>query len=328
MVRTKRAVWRAFKRSGNENDYKAHRNFSNNLSVTLREARIAYEKQLADSTDTKRFYRHIRNKLSGPLSTLQLRDDYDKITDDCATVVNIFAYTFCKTFTLETDNTLPSAIITKPNVSLDSTEFPEDVICNKLKKLKLSKSPGPDAITASVLAHCAECLCLPLSLLMKQSFTSGILRFDWKTAIMRPIFKKGDKFNPCNYRPISLTSLIVKTMQSIIYEALIKFLLDQHLIPVEQHRLLPGKSTISNLLFCLSDWTRRYDSGVRVDVVYLDYSKAFDRVSKRRLFAKLENLGIVRDLLHWIGAFLSNRTFRVRVGDAISEHIPVLSGVP
>ena len=328
MVRTKRALWRAFKRSGNQNDYKAHRNFSNNLSVIIREARIAYEKQLADSTDTKRFYRHIRNKLSGPVSTLQLRDDDDKITDDCATVANIFADTFSKTFTLETDSTLPSAIIPKPNVSLDSIEFPEDVICSKLKKLKLSKSPGPDAITASVLAHCAECLSLPLSLLMKQSFTSGILPFDWKTAIVRPIFKKGDKFNPCNYRPISLTSLIVKTMESIIYETLIKFLLDQHLIPEEQHGFLPGKSTISNLLCCLSNWTRHYDSGVPVDVVYLDYSKAFDRVPKRRLLAKLENLGIAGNLLHWIGAFLSDRTFRVRVGDGLSEHRPVLSGVP
>ncbi|XP_063930367.1 uncharacterized protein LOC135142576 [Zophobas morio] len=290
MVRTKRALWRAFKRSGNQNDYKAHRNFSNNLSVIIREARIAYEKQLADSTDTKRFYRHIRNKHSGPVSTLQLRDDDDKITDDCATVANIFADTFSKTYTLETDNTLPSAIIPKPKVSLDSIEFPEDVICSKLKKLKPSKSPGPDAITASVLAHYAEC----------------ILLFDWKTAIVRPIFKKGDKFNLCNYRPISLTSLIVKNMESIIYETLIKFLLDQHLILEEQYTVFfPA-----------------------IDVVYLDYSKAFDRVPKRRLLAKLENLGIAGNLLHWSGAFLSDRRFRVRVGDGLSEHRPVLSGVP
>ncbi|XP_063924583.1 uncharacterized protein LOC135138534 [Zophobas morio] len=117
-------------------------------------------------------------------------------------------------------------------------------------------------------------------------------------------------------------------MESIIYETLIKFLLDQHLIPEEQHGFLPRKSTISNLLCCLSNWTRHYDSGVPVDVVYLDYSKTFDRVPKRRLLTKLENLGIVGNLLHWIAAFFSDRTFRVGVGDALSEHIPVLSDVP
>ncbi|KAJ3646959.1 hypothetical protein Zmor_024514 [Zophobas morio] len=223
---------------------------------------------------------------------------------------------------------MPS-ILGVPNAAvIDDVLFSSDAVRKKLDKLKVSKSPGPDLITAKLLTTCSSVLSYPLSILMSQSFNSSSLPADWRTATVRPIFKKGDKFDATNYRPISLTSLIVKVMESIIYDRVIKFFVDYQLIPFQQHGFLPGKSIQSNLLCCLSDWTKEIDAGNSIDVVYLDFSKAFDRVPKRRLLHKLQHLGLGGNLLKWIGSFLSERTFRVKVGDAYSRPFEVTSGVP
>src|SRR5699024_9386779 len=126
---------------------------------------------------------------------------------------------------------------------------------------------------------------------------TGELPLDWRTAIVKPIFKKGDKFDPDNYRPISLTSIVVKLLETIIYDGILCFLTDRHIIPPQQHGFLPGKSTTTNLLCCLADWSREFDAGNPVDVAYCDFAKAFDRVPKRRLLHKLNHFGIRGDLL-------------------------------
>jgi ribonuclease P/MRP protein subunit RPP40 len=113
-----------------------------------------------------------------------------------------------------------------------------------------------------------------------------------------------------------------------MYDQVIRFLSDHHLIPSEQHGFLPGKSVQSNLMCCMSEWTRSLDSERPFDVVYLDFSKAFDRVPKCRLLRKLSYLDIRGHLLRWIDSFLSDRTFRVRIGGALSRSVDVLSGVP
>ncbi|KAJ3664206.1 hypothetical protein Zmor_008394 [Zophobas morio] len=117
-------------------------------------------------------------------------------------------------------------------------------------------------------------------------------------------------------------------MESIIYDHLVKFLINHNLIPPDQHGFLPGKGVQSNLLCCLSDWTRNIDLGRPVDILYLDFSKAFDKVPKRRLLHKLQHLGIRGNLLGWIDSFLNDRTFRVKVGDGLCRSVDVVSGVP
>jgi hypothetical protein len=288
LIRKKRALWRTFRRTGAEADYKTHRAFSNKLSTTIKKARTRYEASIANSRDTKHFHKHIRTQLSGPVGTPQVRDTTGSVTDNSDVVADIFADVFSKVFTKESRDRIP-AVPGPPNSTfLSDIDFLETVVCEKIRKLRVSKSPGPDLITAKVLSNCAAELSVPLSVLMKQSFRSGVLPPDWRSAIVRPIFKKGDKFDAANYRPVSLTSLVVKAMESIIiYDQVVRFLLDCDLIPLQQHGFLPGKSIQSNLLSCLADWTREVDNGNSVDVLYLDFSKVFDRVPKRRLISKL-----------------------------------------
>ncbi|XP_063907436.1 uncharacterized protein LOC135125708 [Zophobas morio] len=144
---------------------------------------------------------------------------------------------------------------------------------------------------------------------MNESLESRVLPLDWRTATVKPIYKSGDKFDPANYRPISLTSLVVKIMEAIIYEKTLDFLQKHKIIPSQQHGFVPGKSVSSNLLCCLSDWSLEVNRGNSVDVAYLDFSKAFDRVPKRRLLFKLQHYGISGLLHRWIESFLTDQFY-------------------
>ena len=120
---------------------------------------------------------------------------------------------------------------------------------------------------------------------------------DWRTDIVRPIFKNGDKFDASNYKPISFTSIVVKVMESVIYDKMVQFLLDKLFNPIEANELLPGKSVQTNFLCYLYEWKKELDMENTIDVLYLDFSKAFDRVPRYRLLLKLRHLGIRGNLL-------------------------------
>jgi hypothetical protein len=328
MVKRKRALWKTFKRTGEQIDYVAHRAFSNKLSTIIKEERIRYELKIANSNNPKSFYKHVRTALGGPVKIPQVRNVDGNIVRDHTDCANIFAESFSKVFTRESVAGTPKLDFPRNTAAFTDIEFSEELVLEKLRGLDKTKSPGPDRITASVLKTCADVLCRPLSMLFGQSFDSGVLPSDWRTAIICPIFKKGDKFDPGNYRPVSLTSLVVKIMESIIYDTTIKFLVKHHVIPDNQHGFMPGKSITSNLLCCLSDWTKLLDLGRSLDVVYFDFAKAFDRVPRKLLLFKLQHIGIRGSLFYWLDAFLSDRTFKVKVGGVLSASEKVISGVP
>jgi hypothetical protein len=328
MVKRKRALWKTFKRTGEQIDYVAHRAFSNKLSTIIKEERIRYELKIANSNNPKSFYKHVRTALGGPVKIPQVRNVDGNIVRDHTDCANIFAESFSKVFTRESVAGTPKLDFPRNTAAFTDIEFSEELVLEKLRGLDKTKSPGPDRITASVLKTCADILCRPLSMLFGQSFDSGVLPSDWRTAIICPIFKKGDKFDPGNYRPVSLTSLVVKIMESIIYDTTIKFLVKHHVIPDNQHGFMPGKSITSNLLCCLSDWTKLLDLGRPLDVVYFDFAKAFDRVPRKLLLFKLQHIGIRGSLFYWLDAFLSDRTFKVKVGGVLSASEKVISGVP
>lgn len=121
---------------------------------------------------------------------------------------------------------------------------------------------------------------------------------------MTPIYKKDNKRTASNYRPISLTSLLCKTMEKIISKDLRNFLSREHVILDEQHGFIQGISTVTNLLSCVDMWTSNWDNRQPTDVIYLDYKTAFDRVPIIRLVSKLEHFGIHGNLHRWISIHL------------------------
>jgi hypothetical protein len=134
---------------------------------------------------------------------------------------------------------------------------------------------------------------------------SGTVPLDWRCANVTPIYKKGPRSDPGNYRPVSLTSVCCKIMESIIRDGLMEHLEKNKLIGSSQHGFLPGKSCSTNLLEFLEKVTREVDEGRPFDIVFLDFAKAFDKVPKNRLLEKLRAHGVRGGVLRWIRNWLT-----------------------
>ena len=145
-----------------------------------------------------------------------------------------------------------------------------DIVLNKLKNLKSSKSAGPDGLHPRVLREAAAQLCVPLTILFKRSLDEGLLPEDWKRANVIPIFKKGEISDPGNYRPISLTSAVCKVLESIIRESIIEHMTCNSLLSNAQHGLLPKRSCVSQFLTSIEYWTDEMQKGNPVDIIYVD----------------------------------------------------------
>jgi len=142
------------------------------------------------------------------------------------------------------------------------------------------------------------------------------------------VFKKGSPSDPSNYRPISLTCISCKLLESVIKESLLCHLLQHNIINKHQHGFLRRKSTATQLLECNLDWNIALNSRNSIDIIYLDYAKAFDSVVHQKLLAKLSCYGINGQLLTWIKSFLTGRTQYVIIAGSYSHTCCVISGVP
>ena len=196
-----------------------------------------------------------------------------------------------------------------------------------LLKTNPNKAVGPDGIHGKVLKNCAHCLSLPLSILFKLSYYTCSLPADWKITNVVPVHKKGSKSNVMNYRPISLTSLIVKTQERIIRDELM--LRCSNDIDSRQHGFLPRKSCCTQLIGYCDSLSLSLNENIRTDVIYFDFAKAFDSVNHDIILKKLQTqFGINGFLLGYIRNYLIGRSQTVVLGNHTSSTRPVTSGVP
>ncbi|XP_045492437.1 uncharacterized protein LOC123691896 [Colias croceus] len=162
----------------------------------------------------------------------------------------------------------------------------------------------------------------------KHSYDVGIAPASWKTAAVHPIPKKGDQSDPSNYRPIAITSLLSKAMESIINRQLLGYLEENQLISDHQYGFRHGRSACDLLVFLTHRWAAAIESKGEALAVSLDVAKAFDRVWHRALLSKLTSYGLPEKLRTWIASFLAARNIRVLVDGSCSELMPVNAGVP
>ena len=175
---------------------------------------------------------------------------------------------------------------------LDSFVITPGKVQEKLDKLNQNKSPGPDGWHPVLLKSIADLISLPLSILFQKSLDEGILPPQWLKACVTAIHKKGEKGLPGNYRPISITSILCKIMESLVRDQLVEHLVKNNLISKSQHGFVPLGNCITNLLTCLEGWTNILECNDSVDVIYTDFAKAFDSVPHQRLIKKLRSLGV------------------------------------
>ncbi|KAK4824935.1 LOW QUALITY PROTEIN: hypothetical protein QYF61_021555 [Mycteria americana] len=188
---------------------------------------------------------------------------------------------------------------------------------------------GLDGIYPRVLRELAEVLTKPLSILYQQPWLTGEVPVDWRLANARtPIYKKGRKEDPGNYRPVSLTSVLGKVIEQTILSAITGHVQDNQVIRPSQHGFRKGRSCLTNLISFYDKVTHLVDKGKAVDVVYLDFSKAFDTISHSILLEKLAAHGLDGRMLPWVKHWLDGQAQRVVVKGFKSSWRLVTSGVP
>jgi hypothetical protein len=259
-----------------------------------------------------------------------LRDSAGVLRMDGADMCRILNDSFHAVFTVEPPGEMPLF------TNRTSTQFdpnPEELydvptVMARLQALTPDKSPGPDGVHPRVLKECADELAAPLAAIFCRSHREGRAPQLFKQANIVPIFKKGCKVTASNYRPISLTSVPCKAMESIQHRAILAHLIDQQLLAPQQHGFLPKKSCATNLLEAYEIMCEAMDAGVPIDVIYTDFCKAFDTVPHKRLLHKLQAYGISGQLLAWIQDWLTDRVQRVVLGEHTAAWKSVLSGVP
>ena len=203
----------------------------------------------------------------------------------------------------------------------------EDVL-QLLDKLKSSKSPGPDGIHPRVLKELKYEIADLLLVICELSLKSSLIPEDWRIANVTPIFKKGSRGDPGNYRPVSLTSVPGKMVETIIKNKITQHVDSHGLMGDSQHGFRQGRSCLTNLLCFFEGVNNQVDKGESVDIVYLDFQKAFDKVPHQRLLAKLKSHGIGGSVLLWIRNWLKDRKQRVGLNGQFSQWRKVNSGVP
>ena len=207
-------------------------------------------------------------------------------------------------------------------------EVKKEAVLQKLQSLKADKSPGNDSIYPVVLREVAKDISGPLVRIFQCSLDTGVVPEDWKKANVTPIFKGGKKSLAENYRPVSLTSAVCKVLESLLRDNITEHLKKYKILKDTQHGFVKGRSCLTNLIEFLDEVTKYIDKGLPIDVIYLDFSKAFDRVPHHRLIKKINACGIGGNVSTWIENWLSERKQRVVVKGSASKWSNVSSGVP
>ena len=210
-----------------------------------------------------------------------------------------------------------------PSLSIDACG-----VLSQLGRLNPNKAHGPDELSPQLLKLAAEELAPALAIVFQQSYDMSSTPKDWNSAIVTPIYKKGLKSYPSTYRPISLTCICCKIMAYIMLSHIAKHIAKNNIIINDQHGSRNKLSTITQLINTTTDWANTLNNKGETDIIFLDFSKAFDKISHKFILFKLHYYGIRNHTLSWIGAFLSNRTQTTVVNSVHSSYVEVTSGVP
>jgi hypothetical protein len=283
---------------------------------------------LGASHNCKEFWKFINSRIS---SSAPLKFIFqNKVYEGAKNIAGAFSSCFKENF---------APIDSNPDLCppIKSKMFPimEDIVCvpeivqKLLSNIKSHASPGPDGIPAVVLKKCAPSLSWSLCCFFNYSLKKGEVPYMWKQARVIPVFKSGDRANIENYRPISVTSLVSKLLEKIIAFHILEHLRNNNLLNINQHGFIPKRSCISMLTHVLDEWafklaTHNYK---QIDIINLDWAKAFDTVPHKRLISKLWSYKIRNSSLSWIRSFLTGRTQVVVYRGEVSESVNVTSGV-
>ena len=318
---------RAFNAHRIANNDESYEHFKQVRKSTHKATKTAYKSYVASvcTESTKKFWSFIKSMKMDSTGISTLRNETGLEADN-KRKAEILNKQFKSVFTTE-DTSVPhepgNTIPPMPDIII----FPEGVE-KLLSNLDPTKATGPDDIGPRVLKIAAKELAPALSLIFQRSLDTSVLPESWLQANISPIHKKGDRSLAENYRPISLTSVCCKVLEHIVHSNIMNHFDNHSILTDKQHGFRSKHSTESQLILTVQDLAFSLENKKQVDLIIMDFSKAFDVVPHNRLLNKLKRYGIQSKTHSWISSFLKHRVQRVVVGGEHSTWADVLSGVP
>ena len=290
----------------------------------IQQQELRTEQQIIAANNLGTFYRFINKRISNRTGIgsilangVELTDDHDK--------ARAFNSHFTSAGSLDNNNTPVCPV--KTDNSLEFIEFNTTDVLSAINKLKSNLTCGPDGLPPLFFKQLRHCLVAPLTIIYTQLLSVAFVPDDWKRATVVPVHKKGSTKVITNYRPISVTCVTCKIFERVIADKIRHHLTFNNILHPAQHGFTRGRSTCTNLLESLNDWTLYFQDKHHVAIAYTGSRKTFDVVSHKKLFARLSSYGIRGVLLSWLQQFFCGRTQCTKVGTGLSEEADLLSGV-
>lgn len=330
--------YKAFIRNGSQVCQKASIDaLRQEYSTIVEKSQEKYLKSLGETlanpqTGAKKYWSALKKLLKKNLTSVipPILQDNIFVTDieEKCNIFNNYFKEQCKT--VVTDSTIPHNITRITNATLRNVHFTEENILEHIRGLNINKAHGCDDITSRMLKMCDKSVTKPLFIIYKNCIMQGYFPKAWKMANVTPIHKKNNKNVITNYRPVSLLPICGKILEKLIFDNLYKHIYANNLISDRQSGYKQGDSTIKQLLSITNDIYKAFDETPTKEVraVFLDISRAFDRVWHEGLIYKLKQNGLEGDFINIISSFLQNRKQRVVMDGKFSNWAEIEAGVP
>ena len=334
LIRRRNVLWRRYKRSRSDAHFNTFKIVRNQVVALNRTLRLNYYTSLGEELSSsdmpdRKWWKTVRQVTGDKVCTSipPLIENGVSLTDQCvkAAIFNQYFTSQC-TQPPRAENPLPPfEYETKARLSDMSFSIPE--VKKLLKSLNVNKATGPDGISIFLLKNTADVLAKALCKLFNYSLEAGVFPSDWKTSNVVPVHKKNDAQNN-NYRPVPLFCNVSKIFKRLVYNKMYSFLMENKLLSPHNSGFHSGGGTVSQLLSITHKLTAALDDGKDVSIVFLDLSKAFDKIWHKCVLFKIKRKAISGNLLKWISSYLHQRVQRVVLDGHHSETLPVDAGVP
>ena len=337
MLNRKNRLFNNYKKHGYKEEDKVRlNNFRIECHQAVETAKLSYLTNLGnkanDPNTTQKSYwkiiHRVMNKCRAPKIPPLLVNNVFILS--CKEKAKLFNNFFSKQCSLITNSSELPAITFLTEKRIDNITIQSDEIISLIRNLNPNKASGSDGITGKMLLLCDNSAMLPLKIIFENILVTSVYPDEWKLANLTPIFKKGDKQLIKNYRPISLLPICGKIFEKIVFKSLYNYLSANNLITKNQSGFLPGDSTTNQLLYLVNEIHEAFENpkSLEVRAVFLDISKAFDKVWHDGLIFKLEKNGVSGSLLKLFENYLHNRKQRVVLNGSYSDYSIIESGVP
>ena len=235
----------------------------NQAKRECRKAQKEFEKKLAKESkkDQKTFYKYAQSKLKTRTGIAHLAREDGSLTTTDKQKADVLNIVFSSVFTTEDRKNMPDTFTSRTESELIDITFTPGDVAKKLSKMNPNKSPGPDGAAPRVLKELQEIIAETLYLIFIESLDLGKIPVGWKMGLVSPIFKKGNRHQAKNYRPVSLTSIIYKTLEPIIRDHIMHHMVENQLLTKCQHDFIKGRSCVTQLLSVLDKWTEALNIG-------------------------------------------------------------------